>query len=245
MLAPVEVEGLLATLRELAASGTTIVIVTHKLDEVRAVADEVTVLRAGKTVATFAARRDARARRPRAIARAMVGADAAAARARESLTPAGRRRADRARARRSVARRRARCAASRSTVRARRDRRRRRRRRQRPARARARDRGARARTRPRADRRARRDARVAGARGSPPGSRTSPRIAITAGSCSTRRVADNLALGRARHHRAVPDRSRARRARSPTTRIAELDIRPAGSATRSCARCRAATSRRS
>src|SRR5574338_468442 len=55
VLAPVEVDGLLATLRALAAAGTTIVIVTHKLDEVRAVADDVTVLRAGETVATFSA----------------------------------------------------------------------------------------------------------------------------------------------------------------------------------------------
>ncbi|MEJ7601659.1 MAG: ATP-binding cassette domain-containing protein [Kofleriaceae bacterium] len=78
VLAPVEVDGLLATLRTLAASGTTIVIVTHKLDEVRAVADDVTVLREGKTVATFHAARD---QTPRldvaAIANAMVGADLA------------------------------------------------------------------------------------------------------------------------------------------------------------------------
>jgi simple sugar transport system ATP-binding protein len=53
VLTPIEVDGLLATLRRLAGEGTTIVIVTHKLDEVKAVADDVTVLRAGKTVATF------------------------------------------------------------------------------------------------------------------------------------------------------------------------------------------------
>ena len=70
VLAPVEVDALLATLRTLAASGTTILIVTHKLDEVRAAADDVTVLRAGKTVATFAAPLE-----PAALARAMVGAD--------------------------------------------------------------------------------------------------------------------------------------------------------------------------
>ncbi len=86
VLAPVEVAGLLARLRELAASGTTIVIVTHKLDEVREVADDVTVLRAGKTVAVFTAGRVAPTagdayREPAerldiaAIARAMVGAD--------------------------------------------------------------------------------------------------------------------------------------------------------------------------
>ena len=70
VLTPVEVDGLLATLRRLAAEGKTIVLVTHKLDEVRAVADAVTVLRAGETVATFPRGADTRE-----IARAMVGAD--------------------------------------------------------------------------------------------------------------------------------------------------------------------------
>ena len=70
VLAPVEVDGLLATLRTLAGQGTTIVLVTHKLDEVRAVADAVTVLRAGATVATFG-----KAAAPADIARTMVGAD--------------------------------------------------------------------------------------------------------------------------------------------------------------------------
>ncbi len=70
VLAPVEVEGLLTRLRALAAAGTTVVIVTHKLDEVKSVADDVTVLRTGKTVATFAAPLEVGA-----IARAMVGAD--------------------------------------------------------------------------------------------------------------------------------------------------------------------------
>jgi simple sugar transport system ATP-binding protein len=70
VLAPVEVDGLLATLRTLAGQGTTIVLVTHKLDEVRAVADAVTVLRAGATVTTFG-----KGATPAEIARAMVGAD--------------------------------------------------------------------------------------------------------------------------------------------------------------------------
>jgi simple sugar transport system ATP-binding protein len=83
VLTPVEVDGLLETLRRLAAEGTTIILVTHKLDEVRAVADDVTVLRAGKTVATFAASGGDRQTRldVAAIARAMVGSD---------LPPAGR-----------------------------------------------------------------------------------------------------------------------------------------------------------
>jgi general nucleoside transport system ATP-binding protein len=70
VLAPIEVDGLLATLRSLAEQGTAIVLVTHKLDEVRAVADAVTVLRAGQTVATFGRDADSHA-----IAKAMVGAE--------------------------------------------------------------------------------------------------------------------------------------------------------------------------
>lgn len=73
VLTPVEVDGLLATLKQLARDGTTVVIVTHKLDEVRAVADDVTVLRAGATVATFSTAEAPLD--PAAIARAMVGAD--------------------------------------------------------------------------------------------------------------------------------------------------------------------------
>ncbi len=77
VLAPIEVDGLLQTLRRLADDGMTIVLVTHKLDEVRAVADDVTVLRAGKTVTTFTANDAAGDARldVAAIARAMVGTD--------------------------------------------------------------------------------------------------------------------------------------------------------------------------
>jgi ABC-type branched-subunit amino acid transport system ATPase component len=70
VLAPAEVERLLETLRTLAAEGKTIVIVTHKLDEVRAVADTVTVLREGATVATFDKPLEVAT-----IAHAMVGED--------------------------------------------------------------------------------------------------------------------------------------------------------------------------
>ncbi len=74
VLAPVEVDGLLATLRQLAEQGTTVVIVTHKLDEVKTVADDVTVLRDGVTVATFGGAGPARAVLDvRDIASAMVG----------------------------------------------------------------------------------------------------------------------------------------------------------------------------
>jgi ABC-type uncharacterized transport system ATPase subunit len=50
VLAPQEAEALYAALRRLAALGRTIVVVTHKLDEVRAHADVVTAMRRGKVV---------------------------------------------------------------------------------------------------------------------------------------------------------------------------------------------------
>lgn len=47
-----EAESLLTTVRELAAKGTAVVLVTHKLGEVRKFADTVTVMRGGRTIAT-------------------------------------------------------------------------------------------------------------------------------------------------------------------------------------------------
>ena len=52
VLTPQEADGLIATLRDMAANGFSIVFISHKLDEVMAVADRVTVLRKGRTVAT-------------------------------------------------------------------------------------------------------------------------------------------------------------------------------------------------
>lgn len=51
VLTPLEVEGLLETMRSLAAAGKSIVLITHKLQEVMAVADRIYVMRAGKVVA--------------------------------------------------------------------------------------------------------------------------------------------------------------------------------------------------
>lgn len=53
VLAPPEVIPLFATLRRLAAAGRTILLVTHRLAEVDAVADRVTVLRRGRAVGTM------------------------------------------------------------------------------------------------------------------------------------------------------------------------------------------------
>ncbi|MGI9623404.1 MAG: ABC transporter ATP-binding protein [Acidimicrobiales bacterium] len=52
VLVPQEVEELFRNLRELKAAGSTILFIDHKLDEVLEIADTITVLRQGRTVAT-------------------------------------------------------------------------------------------------------------------------------------------------------------------------------------------------
>jgi general nucleoside transport system ATP-binding protein len=52
VLVPQEVDELFANLRELRSEGLTVIFISHKLDEVLAVADEITVIRRGTTVAT-------------------------------------------------------------------------------------------------------------------------------------------------------------------------------------------------
>jgi simple sugar transport system ATP-binding protein len=52
ILTPGEADALYATLRRLVAKGVAVVVVTHKLDEVQAHADRVTVMRRGETLAT-------------------------------------------------------------------------------------------------------------------------------------------------------------------------------------------------
>ncbi|MFO0745142.1 MAG: ABC transporter ATP-binding protein [Myxococcota bacterium] len=68
VLTPGEVRSLFDTLRALVAEGKTVVLVTHKLDEVHAIADRVTVLRKGEVVAELPGGSP-----PEDIARAMVG----------------------------------------------------------------------------------------------------------------------------------------------------------------------------
>ncbi len=50
VLTPQEIQAFFVQLKKLKASGTTIIIITHKLKEVMALADQVTVLRKGRTV---------------------------------------------------------------------------------------------------------------------------------------------------------------------------------------------------
>ncbi len=70
VLTPQEVEGLFVTLRDMTKRGHTIVFISHKLDEVVAIADRVTVLRRGKvTAASVSARGVTKAQ----LANLMVG----------------------------------------------------------------------------------------------------------------------------------------------------------------------------
>jgi len=68
VLVPGEVEALFATLRALVADGLAVVFISHKLAEVRAISDRVSVLRRGKLVGTVPGSTD-----ERELARLMVG----------------------------------------------------------------------------------------------------------------------------------------------------------------------------
>jgi simple sugar transport system ATP-binding protein len=71
VLSPPEVDELWTVLRGLRAQGDTIIIITHKLDEVVAISDTITVMRDGRSVSRLATADTT----PREIARAMVGRD--------------------------------------------------------------------------------------------------------------------------------------------------------------------------
>lgn len=55
VLTPQEITSLLAIIKELKEAGKTIIFISHKLDEVKAIADSITVIRNGKVVASFLA----------------------------------------------------------------------------------------------------------------------------------------------------------------------------------------------
>jgi general nucleoside transport system ATP-binding protein len=75
VLSPPEVRELWTVLRALKADGGTVVLITHKLDEVIEVSDAITVMRQGSTVA----RMSKEGATPQSIAKAMVGRDVALA----------------------------------------------------------------------------------------------------------------------------------------------------------------------
>ena len=70
VLAPQEIEGLFNCMRNLKNEGKSLIIITHKLDEVMAIADKVTVMRRGRSVATSAIADS----NPTALAEMMLGA---------------------------------------------------------------------------------------------------------------------------------------------------------------------------
>lgn len=71
VLTPQEAESLFGVLRQLASEGKSILYISHKLDEVRALCDDATVMRHGKVVE----RTDPRKESSASLARAMVGSD--------------------------------------------------------------------------------------------------------------------------------------------------------------------------
>jgi simple sugar transport system ATP-binding protein len=69
VLTPQEAESLFETLRVMAAEGRTVIFISHKLQEVKAVSDRVTVLRDGRTIDTV----ETASATPRSLAALMVG----------------------------------------------------------------------------------------------------------------------------------------------------------------------------
>ena len=53
VLTPQEIDELMVIMRHLASEGKSIILITHKLDEIKAVADQVTVIRRGKSIDSF------------------------------------------------------------------------------------------------------------------------------------------------------------------------------------------------
>ncbi|MCW2647646.1 MAG: heme transporter ATP-binding protein [Pseudonocardiales bacterium] len=71
VLVPQEVDELFGNLRELKSEGLTVLFISHKLDEVLSVADEITVIRRGTTVQTV----DPKSVTARQLAQLMVGSE--------------------------------------------------------------------------------------------------------------------------------------------------------------------------
>jgi len=83
VLTPQEVEGLFGVLRRLTAEGHSVIVITHKLDEVMDISDRVTVLRDGRLVATVRTADTTK----EDLARMMVGRDIVFMVQKESRTP--------------------------------------------------------------------------------------------------------------------------------------------------------------
>src|SRR4051812_11210436 len=85
VLTPQEADSLFETLRTMAAEGRTVIFISHKLHEVKAVSDNVTVLRGGKTVATVSTADST----PHSLAELMVGREIDVARRVERVCTPG------------------------------------------------------------------------------------------------------------------------------------------------------------
>jgi ABC-type uncharacterized transport system ATPase subunit len=71
VLTPQEVEKLFVTLKRLGSEGCSILYISHKLEEIRELCDDATVLRGGKVVATC----DPRNETPKSLAEMMIGSE--------------------------------------------------------------------------------------------------------------------------------------------------------------------------
>jgi len=84
VLTPVEAESLFAALRSMSAQGKSIVFISHKLEEVLSVADEIAILRKGRIEGEFLA---SEVSSPADLARRMVGRDVVLEIEREAVAP--------------------------------------------------------------------------------------------------------------------------------------------------------------
>lgn len=80
VLVPQEVEELFASIRDLTDEGETVIFISHKLDEVLAIADRITVMRDGRTVGTV----EAGEIDSKALAEMMIGSELPSPETRES-----------------------------------------------------------------------------------------------------------------------------------------------------------------
>jgi simple sugar transport system ATP-binding protein len=85
VLTPQETRGLFEVLRRMKEAGCAVIFISHKLDEVTAIADRITVLRRGRVVATLPAAGTDK----RSLARMMVGRDVEFRLRRDPRTPEG------------------------------------------------------------------------------------------------------------------------------------------------------------
>ncbi len=85
VLTPQEADALFVTLRTMAAEGRTVIFISHKLHEVIAVSDHVTVLRGGRSIETL----PTLGATPRSLAALMVGREIATVRKATALTVEG------------------------------------------------------------------------------------------------------------------------------------------------------------